>query len=40
MTEPCGIDIIVAAYIGARVDFHKEKEPLRIVAYPLALLVI
>jgi hypothetical protein len=28
MTEPCGIDVIVALYVGARVDFHKEKEPL------------
>jgi hypothetical protein len=28
MTEPCGIDIIVAVHIGAQVDFHKEKEPL------------
>jgi len=28
MTEPCGIDVLVGLYIGARVDFHKEKEPL------------
>jgi hypothetical protein len=25
MTEPCGIDVLVDLYIGARLDFHKEK---------------
>jgi hypothetical protein len=27
MTEPCGIDVLVDFYMGARADFHKEKEP-------------
>jgi hypothetical protein len=26
MTEPCGIDVLVDSYMGARADFHKRKD--------------
>jgi hypothetical protein len=26
MTEPCGIDVLVDFYMGARSDFHKRKD--------------
>ena len=25
-TEPCGIDVLVGVHMGARAEFHKEKE--------------
>jgi hypothetical protein len=25
MTEPCGIDVLVDFYMGARADFYKRK---------------